>query len=220
MFRFITILLFLAFSACGLLGEDKKGQPDELRPLAMGNWWEYEVTYSSIKDTLRYEVRKVETVSIEGETYTAFGWNLVPFPENTPEYYWLQRNGENGLYTMGGIADTDTLFVNELSKKYPAEVGETWRVPQLAFSRSNLEFYVSDTLEITLVDNDRQVDTPAGTFLCYVYKFSLFPADDVPTLWDYFMFYKPGTGLIMQKAVSQLSNETKEELVLINYDTK
>lgn len=212
-----VIALAVTLTACSLLGNAGNDPPDVLRPLAVGNWWEYEIRYIWT-DTLRYEVRRQVPVSVRGESYTAFAFNLVPFPAGVPEYYWLYRNGENGLYLMGGIAETDTLFINELEYRYPAKVGETWQVPQLAFSRSSFEFYVSDTLEITLVDDAREVETPAGAFRCYVYKFSLKPAEDVAAVWDYFMYYQPRVGLVMQKAVSQKSNETKEELILIDYE--
>ncbi|SMO74850.1 hypothetical protein [Gracilimonas mengyeensis] len=211
------ILVLLTGSGCGLLGgKDKKEVSGDLMPLSVGNYWEYEFTYIW-KDTLRYEVVKEVQVPFGGEKYTAYAFNLVPFPSDVPEYYWLYRNGEAGLYQMGGIANTDTLFTQYVDKPWPAEEGENWNIPRLAFSRDSLKFYVSDTLSITLVDKSREIDTPAGKFECYVYKFTISNGDDVPR-WDYFMYYSSGVGLIAQIATSEGDPENiKEEMYLMDF---
>ncbi len=174
-----------------------------------------------MKDTLRYEVvDKVQVPWADG-SHTAYAFNLVPFPPGATEFYWLYRNGEVGVYLMGGVAETDTLFTNELDKWYPAEKGQTWEVPQLSFSRENLTFYVSDTLHITLIDDNRKIETPAGTFECYVYKFTVSNGDDVIAKWDYFMYYSPGIGLVAQiSATEHEPEDIKEEMYLINYKVK
>ena len=217
----LVILVFLFTNSCGLLGgEDKKKVGDELMPLSVGNFWEYDFTYlGSIKDTLRYEVVKEIQVPWEDTSYTAYAFNLVPFPPDAPEYYWLYRNGEAGVYLMGGMAETDTLFKNEIDKSYTAEEGQTWDVPQLAFSRDSLKFYVSDTLSITLIDTDRKVETPAGKFECYVYYFDLSIGDDLDKV-DYYLYYSMGIGLIKQEEKSKFENRVISDLTLIKHRIK
>lgn len=217
------ILLFIVslLTGCDLFNTDPKKPSGELMPLAVGNFWEYDFTYlGSIKDTLRYEVVKEIQVPWGDTSYTAYAFNLVPFPPDAPEYYWLYRNGEAGLYMMGGIADTDTLVMNQIEKWYPAEEGQTWDVQQLAFSRDSLKFYVSDTLQITLIDDDREIDTPAGTFNCFVYKFKIdfYEGPALFTTWDYFMYYRSGIGLVAQISTMEDDPEDiKEEMYLMNY---
>lgn len=217
-------IVFFVCGSCGLLdGDDRKKKSDVLMPLAVGNYWEYEYNYLSLKDTLRYEVVKEIQVPWGDTSYTAYGFNLVPFPPGAPEYYWLYRNGEAGLYLMGGIADTDTLFMNDLEKWYPAAEGQTWEIPRLAFSRDSLKFYVSDTLDVTLIDTNRETETPAGTFTCYVYKFTIeFLEDGHPfTSWDYYMHYSPGFGLVAQTSIGiDDPDRFKEEMYLMNYKVK
>ncbi|MEX0719126.1 MAG: hypothetical protein WD059_00575 [Balneolaceae bacterium] len=222
--KIIAVTIFTIFvagicSACGLLGGDDKTPSGDLMPLTVGNYWEYDFTYLEvIKDTLRYEVAKEVQVPWGDTSYTAYAFNLTPFPPDAPEYYWLYRNGEAGLYQMGGMADTDTLFTQYVDKPWPAEEGESWDIPRLAFSRDSLKFYVSDTLNITLVDNDREVVTPAGKFDCYVYKFTISLGEDVLQKWDYFMYYSPGVGLVAQIATGEGDPEDiKEEMYLMIY---
>lgn len=214
------ILVFLSGSSCGLLdGKDKKEISGELMPLSVGNYWEYDFTYLEVlKDTIRYEVVKEIQVPWVDTTYTAYAFNLVPFPPGEVEYYWLFRNGKAGLYQMGGIADTDTLFTQFVDKPWPAEEGQTWEIPRLSFSRDNLKFYISDTLHVILVDTDREVETPAGKFECYVYKLTVSNGEDVIANWDYFMYYSPGIGLVAQiSATENDPNDIKEEMYLMNY---
>lgn len=219
----LTLLLIgCLLSGCGLLVSDNDHiHSDDLMPLEVGNWWDYEVRnhlfQNPVVDTVRYEVTAEVPVTVEGASYTAFAFNLLPFPEGTPEYYWLNRNAGDGLYTMGGIAETDTLFVNSIDKKYPAEIGETWESSQISFSRSDFEFYINDTLKITVVDTDREVQTPAGTFRCYVYHFEADQGEDVAANAQIFQFYSPGVGLIKQEDRRESDNELRSELVLIGY---
>ncbi|CAN5352701.1 hypothetical protein BH23BAC3_BH23BAC3_23680 [soil metagenome] len=216
------ILITCLLSGCGLTdNDDNRPLSGEIMPLEVGKWWDYEVRQSQwenpVVDTIRYEVAAEVTVTLEGASYSAFAFNLLPFPEGMPEYYWLNRNANDGLYSMGGVAETDTLFINHIDKKYPVETGETWESPQVSFSRSGLEFYINDTLKITVVDTDREVQTPAGTFRCYVYHFEADQGDDVLANAQIFQFYSPGVGLIKQEDRRESDNQLRSELVLIGY---
>lgn len=223
----IRILIFVLLSSlvllagCDLFNNEQEKSIDELMPLAVGNYWEYEYNRRSFKDTLRYEVATEIQVPWGDTSYTAYGYNRVPLPPEIPEFYWLYRNGEAGLYLMGGMADTDTLYTQYVNKPWPAGEGQIWDIPRLAFSRDSLKFYVSDTLQVTLIDTDREIETPAGTFECYVYKYTVSLADDVRLNSDYFMYYSPGVGLVAQ--ISTTENEPEDidnEMYLMNYRVK
>lgn len=221
----IFLLPVLLMAGCGLLdSDDSQILSGELMPLEVGNWWEYQINRplrtNSPPDTVREVVSRAVTVEINGQSYTAFGWNADIDFSPLPEYQWLSRNGEDGLYKMGGIAGTDTLFINEISYKLKAEVGDSWQMTQVSFSRSDLEFYISDTLQVTLMDTDRVVETPAGTFRCYVYHFDVSMGYDVAERFDYFMFYSPGVGMILQEERGQSDNRLISELVLIGYQVQ
>ncbi len=224
--RIVYVLLLVALLlSCGILEfENEQDSPKVLFPLAVGNYWEYEYTYlGTIFDTLRYDVVQRIEVPISDTTYISYAFNLVPFHDGAPEFYWLYRNGKNGFYLMGGISEVDTLYINELQRPFPFKAGDTFLEPRLSFSYSRHHFYHSDTLKVTLIDTEREITTPAGTFNCYVYKFTVeFFEEGVPfTAWDYYQYYRPGIGLIAQIAISQKGeNEIKEEMYLMNYNIK
>ena len=147
-----------------------------------------------------------------------YGYNYFPFFEDEPEYYWLYRNGEEGLYFMGGISDTDTLLINELRYKYPAEVGETWSVPRMSFSVEEEYFYIYDTLEVTLNDTGYKLETQAGVFTTEVYKFTVSNGEDVANDWDYYMYYRPSVGLVAQISTTENDIENiEDEMYLLDY---
>lgn len=209
------------FSGCDLFKNEQEIPVGDLMPFEVGNYWEYESTYlGTIKDTVRYEVTAEVQVPIGDTSYTAYAVNFVFPSPNGEQFYWLRRNGEQGLYVMGGVSNTDTLFMNEVEYKFPSEEGETIQAPQVSFSRERLEFYISDTLHITLIDKDREIATPAGTFECLVYKFSIdFLEEGVPfTTWDYYLYYSTGFGLVAQISTTENNpEEIKEEMYLLDF---
>lgn len=218
----ISIIAVCFIAACELLRNNNKERSDVLRPMSVGNWWEYQVRrpqwQDSIQDTVREIISDKIEITLGAEVYTVWGWKPDLDQEANPNYRWLSRNDKDGLFLMGGISATDSIFINELHYKYPAEVGDKWSVPQLSFSRSEHEFYVSDTLHITLVDKNRELKTPAGTFLCYVYNFDLSAGEDVLEKLDYYFFYDPGIGLVKQEERGKSDGRILSELILIGYE--
>ncbi len=218
---FVSIFLILLISGCYIVEPDEPFN-DVLHPLAVGNWWEYEILRPQWSNPNQGTVRETVTEKLEadinGIVYPVWGWNAEIDSEDFPQYKWLARNGDEGLYLMGGIAETDTFFMNELQYKYPAEVGESWEVPQLSFSRTDYRFYSSDTLSITLIDINRRVETPAGNFSCYVYNFQVSMGDDVAESFDYYLFYSPGIGLVIQEERGSRDQRILSKLLLIDYN--
>lgn len=215
---FLLLLTLPFLTSCDLFNNDPKNLPGELIPLAVGNYWEYETTYLDVlKDTIRYEVTAEVEVPVGDTSYTAFAGNYLPLPPDLEPHYWLRRNGKNGLYMMGGISETDTLFMNGVLYKLPSEIGETIQSPQVSFSYDRLEFYRSDTLSITLIDDNREIVTPAGKFECYVYSFTLSAGDDVAERLAYYIYYSLGVGLVKQEERGETSQNIKTELILIRH---
>jgi hypothetical protein len=215
----LCMLLSILFSGCYILEPDEPVS-DVLQPLAVGNWWEYEILRpqwpNPHQGTVREIVSEKLNVHINGVVYPTVAWNADINWEDFPEYKWLARNGDEGLYLMGGIAETDTFFMNELQYKYPAEVGESWQAPRLAFSRFDFKFYIADTLEVTLVDINKEVNAPAGNFRCYVYYFRVPIADDVLGYFGYYQFYSPRLGLVRQEEWAEHPSGNVEEHRLLS----
>lgn len=225
--KYLPLILLLFGFGCSVFESNDKNKPDDvLMPLAVGNWWEYEIIRPGWENphqgTVRESVSEQIEVSVDGENYLAWGWNSEIDRGSYPEFKWLNRNGEGGLYALGGIAETDTIFRNILAYKYPSTIGESWKYHQALFSMSNFKFYVSDTLKITLLDNNRAIETPAGKFKCHVYYFQISMGYDVPGYFGYYIYYKPGIGLIAQEEWGEYenrpdSNNLLSKIVLIDY---
>lgn len=220
----LSLVIAILLTSCGIFdNDDNKLQEGVLQPFAVGNWWEYEIQRFSEPDTVREVVSELVEVTVGDETFISFAWNSEIDWGDFPEYIWLARNGDQGLYLMGGVAETDTLFINALQYKYPAEVGETWEVPQVSFSRTDYQFYISDTLSVTLIDNNRQIETPSGKYSCFVYYFQVSMGYDVLGYFGYYLYYKPGIGLVAQEEWGEHpsgnpdQNQLLSRLVLIDY---
>jgi len=163
------------------------------------------------------EITRQISVTHEGETLLASAMTYYPRGSERPDYEWLLLNGINGLYIVGGISSTDTLVIKNLELKFPAEVGDSWPVPNVRYSLSDERFYISDTLAYSLVAKDEELQTPAGNFKCYVYKYSRKPADDVSAIWDYYFYYASGIGLVGEITRDQFENGAIKERLLLYY---
>ncbi len=189
---------------------------EEIWPLKPGNVWLYRVEHPTwIKDTLKMEITGTMIVSYGGQNYTVSKMMFYGKNQSPPEYQWLYWNGPDGVYAMGGVSPTDTFVVKELELKYPSEVGDRWQYRSVAYSFNRKEFYIRDTLTYSLVGKEVPVETPAGKFKCYQYRFSQKPADDVGAVWDYNFYYSLGTGHVAEETISQLDGTTKDKYVLL-----
>jgi hypothetical protein len=217
---YLWVILAIFLPSCNLVDANSPPTANDLQPLAVGNWWEYAIIRPQWQNPHQGTVREIVSYEIEAITnegvFKAWAWRSDIDWGLLPEPNWLARNGDGGLYLMGGIADTDTFIINEIQYKYPAEPGDTWSVPRLSFSQTEYKFYISDTLEITLVDNKREVETPAGRFRCYVYYYRIPMGEDVLGYFGYYMFYSPGVGLIMQEEWGEHPSGNGEEGTLLS----
>lgn len=223
MMRWLFLLLPLLFSlsACDLFGENNPGSDTSvLLPLAVGNYWAYSTTWlgGAITDSFTVEITRQVPVTYQGEAFTAFAESVRLNELSQPEFEWLRGNGEGGLYTMGGIAETDTLVLRKLERKYPAQVGETWATVRLVYRLSSTrEFDVEDTVTVSLEAVEESFETPAGRFACHVYKYSFRPADDVVEWWDVFEYYAPGVGLVGEVIRGQADGRLLQETTLYDF---
>jgi len=197
-----------------------------IMPLAVGNQWDY-VTYwitdeggiiEGLTDSLRTEITGDTIVNYEGLCYHVSLITTIYLPSSEArENSWYYWNGEDGLYSMGGISDYDTLIGKVLELKYPVVAGDSWAVPNLVYHIDDREFYYKDNQVFTCISTDAEFETPVGTFTCYKYHFRMSPAEDVLEDWDIYDYYVPGIGKVGQIIRSSLDNEIKWKSVLYSY---
>ncbi len=175
-----------------------KCEPNQetLMPLEVGNYWVYQIWPFIQPDTVIEEITRKVPVTIAGVTYEAFAFSqLYPVKGSRPPLEWLYWNGPCGLYWLGGISPTDTLFYKTLLFKYPAEVGESWKTVRIGYA-DGIGFYFTDTITVSLISKNETITTPAGDFNAYVYSYRKRPSDDVYWPWDYYHYFIPALGRV------------------------
>jgi len=214
-FMLICPLSLISFTGCDSTIEPWVTPDDVLVPLEVGNWWEYQI--SGLNGSHLYREKVFETLVVPTPGGSTIASAIAVDNGQEPPHKWLRANGPLGYYILGGVAPSDTLFSASVVYAYPAKVGDRWKAKQLSFSRTTLKFYQSNILDITLVDNERVVVTPAGTFVCYVYRYVLDAGDDVVLDFVYYTYYSPTVGLIKQE--ERRENESiLNEMVLVRYN--
>ena len=219
---FISLLLF---NSCDTIVEVENNSV--LLPLSVGNYWKYKIyTYSStgeilsnLNDSLLMSIDEEVIVNLDGKFYKGgimtrkFGNNIYA------ETKWIYSNLNDGLYYLGGYADTDTLYRKNLYLKYPVVENETWQHSYMAFDLITKTFiYDSDsTTTITCQSLNNTVKTDIGEFVSLCYFFSEKPEDDVVVYWDYYLYYAPNLGLIEMDVKSAYDNRLIQKMVLTDY---
>jgi len=167
-----------------------------LRPLALGNWWVYEVTdtlngaqVGSVRDTVRIDTMLIR----DGARW--FGQKRQP--------YWFQRNDRGGLYTLVFDAAHPNGY-DYLAWRFPAKGGEEW---------TN-----NDTVTVSLVSTTERVTTAAGRFSnCCRYVIP-YRSDSLRLISEWTIWRKPGVGTVKTYTVSTRGGQTTSRTeTLINF---
>lgn len=176
-----------------------------LVPLTVGNNWSYQVTgfvngelIEGFTDTVVVRIVDKLTVNTNGSSYEVGIEDLFrPRTNSATDFKWLDWNGNDGFYRVGGVSSTDTLIQKFLNLKFPVNKGENWRVPLLVYNFGTNKFSLDDTLTYTCISIDSTFETLAGTFQSYVYNYSISKIeDDVVINDDIYEYYSPGIGLV------------------------
>ena len=195
-----------------------------LIPLSLGNSWSY-ISYSYMADSIISGLTDSTRTTIIGQTSVnhnsqQYDVSIAAFfyPSNNTQPVdskWLYWNGNDGLYIFGGIASEDTLIDKLLYLKYPVARGDTWKAPHLTYDILIKRFFVDDSLSYCCVSTNEQLDTPVGTFECYVYHYRIRPEEDVLEYWDYYEYYVPGIGKVGTVIKSSLDGTLKYKILLL-----
>ncbi len=131
-------------------------------PLATGNFWTY-VNYDSIGEvtsTRTLEITGSDTIMYQNHEHEVYFWNWLDVEGQPSSTYWLVMNTDSGMVMAGYILNGEIDTTNTgLIFKYPANVGDTWDFGDRYF-----------TWNMECVDTAQVIETPAGSFPCYVYK--------------------------------------------------
>ncbi|WP_420456733.1 hypothetical protein [Rubrivirga sp.] len=204
-----AVLALTALTGCDSAAEELEGPaPEDLFPLEAGNRWLYRAWYLNPADADSFAVEITERLTFEhgGETLTAYAESRGLLGEEPLPWQWLHGYGRDGLYVMGGLAATDTMYTKRLVRRTPMQVGDRHRFTRLAYGSDwttdpdpEARFYVSDdTSEVMLLANRHPFETPLGTFDCYVYWYEQDPGIDVGAYENIFEYRVPGVGYVAE----------------------
>jgi hypothetical protein len=221
----IIFLLSILLTSCDSPVEVENNSV--LLPLSVGNYWKYEIySYSStgeilsgLTDSLLLTIDEDVIVNLDGKIYKG-GVMTRKFGENAfPETRWIYSNLNDGLYYLGGYADTDTLYKKILYLKYPTVESETWSLSYMAFNlqTGNFIYDPDSTTNITCQTLTNNIKTDIGEFDCICYFLSEKPAEDVLFNWDYYFYYAPNIGLVAMEVRSAYDNILIQKMILTDY---
>ena len=183
---------------------------EPLMPLAVGNTWIYSSWYGTptLADSFMFVIDKDFRMADGSLAYRRISKSLG---EILPSFGWLYRNQSGGLYCLGGLSDTDTMFTEFLDREYPAIPGSSRVVPRLVFVPSTGQFAIPESLIVSVESVHWPVSTPAGNFNCVVYKYNYRPQEDVVASWNVYQYYCPGVGLVAQLIRNQFPGQPESQ---------
>ncbi len=166
----ILIIIFISGCKIKKTTESDDQISSEILPLAVDNTWNYElntVAYSCnegelecipyfISDAIEHEITEKMDIEFDGDSIEVFV--LVNYFDAIPPTAYRTTN--EGLVEYGEVeAERDIDFDVKLKVKYPIEAGETWIDKE--------GFYGT---EYKCISTTESMNTPAGTFNCYVFE--------------------------------------------------
>ena len=173
-------------------------------PLKVGYYWNYKEyilnqdgTTGAQIDAFNYQITTTSmdpTGLIQEPMFERI--TFAPSVGMASDFVWLYRNYDDGLYLMGGIMPTDSVFMKLPLLRYPAKPGDSCIHPHLVYDLLLREYIISDSVLYTCVDTSATFETPLGTFQCVVYFHREDLEEDVLAKWDHYDYYAPGIGLV------------------------
>ncbi len=169
--------------------------PGELRPLEVGNRWDYEILR-------KREVEKVRRFEVVGHLRSANlprgeGWivdsYLLRSPEKRVSRIWSKSDA--GLVYSGDIHGLDTTFHSFLTYPFPAEVGEISRYTLPDSTDENGNVYDLHGRIWQVLSTDYLTNSPVGRYSTIVYKMRKYSLSDFG-LGPMYEHFAPGIGMI------------------------
>ncbi len=217
----VSLLAIVSYCSKNPVDSDTE---DVLMPLTAGNYWASQQLSlpEGLADSAIVTITGDTLVQIDNTAYRAAIQSFTYPIDGTPsDLRWLYWNGTDGLYLMGGISSTDTLVHKMLLYKYPAQEGDSWEIQRLLYSYYTQEYEIEDTTTTyTCVATDEEFNTPAGTFICYVYhhRITIWEEPGLPIEdWDYYEYYAPNVGRVGTLIRSGLDGRLKWKTWLFDY---
>ena len=176
----LIITLVLSCNNDDTSTSDKNG----LIPLKTGNYWTYKVyTSEALDDTSSSTIGNY--VSMNG--YHGF---LTAPGNDSYHVTFLTDNDNAGNYvSVGAYSDHDTLMSPSVMFKKNAVEGESWGFKEIYYNDGG--FFFSADIVMHCMKTDTIINTSAGDFNCFVYRYSPNSGNDV-----FFDYVSDGIGIV------------------------
>lgn len=154
-------------------------------------------TIKSVASLYRLEIVDSVFISIDDTLYSCHvlgGYDLITEKYNDLKFpYWI---GNGGIYDMGiFVKGQDSLFNKGLYIPSEIPLNENWG-GQMSYRIDGFLLQVTSVVERKCLSKNEVINTPMGTFECYVIFTRIWMADDVAGYYDYYDYYAPGIGKV------------------------
>ena len=127
----MKFMVYIVFGLVLILIGCEEDPPGELVPLAVGNYWAYELTHyidgqvnQSVTGSGKVEFTEEISIDYAGQSYRVTPWNwFIETGMHPADYKYLLWRGDDGIYSLGGISSADTVLHKSLYLKYPVQKG-------------------------------------------------------------------------------------------------
>jgi len=238
---FCMLVLSVLYAAEGVSAEMQK--PD----LQVGDYWEYDVVYSSdATGTAKWEVKSEDSITINGTNYyvivmeyneSSYGESYPAGPIQTNGVFYatlsdhsmvkIVINSTNDFQLSQIVSTTETLS-SDNQDHWPLKVGNSWRTTRKTtniWSITNLNTgsisynnYTSTSETYTVCEGITNVETPAGIFECYIQRsLSGYPIEENDIGNSSYSYYSPKVGSYV-KQVQYIDGEISYVYNLTSYE--
>jgi hypothetical protein len=200
---FVVLTVIFSVSSCDSGGVvpislvcTQDAQPAVLMPLEVGNFWEFDVVRNNgvSEDPVRIEILEKTDFVLDSETGPIFASDIYNIGKETPQTLDLWQNQEGGTALVGRINDFDTLIVNGHLKPFPAPGPTSTYFRSFRLDPETGIYQLVDSTAFPLISINEVVETPAGTFSTYVFKWFIPPTGDITLGKEILYHWAPGVG--------------------------
>jgi len=194
---------------------------DGLNPLQVGASWTYlRDIYGdgTIFDTLEIVIDRKLEATIDGEQVHGWIWERYIDGQlfNRP-WDWVFSNTSQGFDQVAIVSATDSAKLSVNLYPYPAGIGATGGTVYV--DATTTDVVLTDTVEVELISTSDTLDTPAGQFICFVYRYYIAPPFDVSLGDSVSVYMVPGIGQVGQIRSSESgADRVKFKQLLLKYE--
>lgn len=169
------------------------------------NFTSFGLNFDSVKSKYSYKLQIVDTINIviADTLYAGHVFNKIVNKEYSlwSHPYWI---GIEGVFNLGVIIDKDFLFKKCLYLPKILDLNKKWKSNFFGKLEGKLESVITEN---ECLSNNEKLTVFADNFQCYVIRTRYREADDYPGYVDFYKYYTPNIGLVLQVKLFVVPNK-------------